>query len=81
MDGQEQEPMLPWWRGFKGSVKKAGDNKFDVSGIARKIDDTTVEITELPIHKWTNTFKGELENMISGEKSEGLVKVFISLSF
>ncbi|KZT24682.1 type II DNA topoisomerase [Neolentinus lepideus HHB14362 ss-1] len=73
MDGQEQEPMLPWWRGFKGTIKKVGDHKYDVCGVVRKINDTTVEITELPIHKWTSVYKAELEAMI-GEKGDGPVK-------
>ncbi|KAI9452414.1 DNA topoisomerase [Lactarius psammicola] len=73
MAGEEQEPMLPWWRGFKGTIKKTGEHKYDVTGIARKVNDTTVEIVELPIHKWTQTYKAELEAMI-GEKGEGVVK-------
>jgi len=66
--------MLPWWRGFKGTIKKTGDHKYDVTGIAAKVNDTTIEITELPIHKWTQTYKAELEAMI-GEKGDGAVKV------
>ncbi|KAI9436960.1 DNA topoisomerase II [Lactarius indigo] len=73
MAGEEQEPMLPWWRGFKGTIKKTGEHKYDVTGIARKVNDTTIEIVELPIHKWTQTYKAELEAMI-GEKGEGVVK-------
>ncbi|KAI0706215.1 DNA topoisomerase [Cytidiella melzeri] len=73
MANEEQEPMLPWWRGFKGTIKKIGDHKYDVTGIVRKIDDTTVEITELPVHRWTQNYKVELEAMI-GEKSDGPVK-------
>ena len=66
--------MTPWWRGFNGTIKKAGDNKFEVTGIVKKLNETTVEITELPIHKWTQTFKAELEAMC-GEKGDGAVKV------
>lgn len=66
--------MLPWWRGFKGSIKKVGEYKYDVTGIATKTDDNTVEITELPIHKWTQGYKVELEAMC-GEKGDGPVKV------
>ena len=76
MASEEQEPMSPWWRGFKGEVKKISSNKYDVLGVASKVDDETIKITELPIHKWTQTFKAELENMISGEKNEGYVKVW-----
>jgi hypothetical protein len=74
MAGEEQESMLPWWRGFKGTIKKTGEHKYDVTGIANKVNDTTVEIVELPIHKWTQTYKSELEAMI-GEKGEGVIKV------
>ncbi|EPQ61209.1 type II DNA topoisomerase [Gloeophyllum trabeum ATCC 11539] len=73
MDGQEQEPILPWWRGFRGTIKKVGEHKYDVMGVAKKVNDTTVEITELPIHKWTEQYKAELEAMI-GEKGDGVVK-------
>ena len=74
MEGKEQEAMLPWWRGFKGTIRKTGEHKYDVTGIVNKIDDTTVEITELPIHKWTQNYKLELEAMM-GEKGDGPVKV------
>lgn len=74
MAGEEMVPMLPWWRGFNGTIKKVGEHKYDVMGIVKKLDDTTVEITELPIHKWTQSYKAELEAMV-GEKGEGQIKV------
>ncbi|KIJ08620.1 hypothetical protein PAXINDRAFT_88607 [Paxillus involutus ATCC 200175] len=73
MAGEDVVPMLPWWRGFKGAIKKVGDHKYDVTGLVHKTNDTTVEITELPIHKWTQTYKAELEAMI-GEKGDGVIK-------
>ena len=45
-----------------------------MTGIASKLNDTTVEITELPIHKGIQTYKAKLEAMI-GEKGDGAVKV------
>ena len=78
MAGEEMVPMLPWWRGFKGTIKKVGEHKYEVVGVARKINDTTVEITELPIHKWTQSYKAELEAMI-GEKGDGVIKVWTHL--
>ncbi|KAI5885142.1 type II DNA topoisomerase [Schizophyllum commune H4-8] len=76
MDGEEQVPMFPWWRGFNGEIKSTGKNKYDVTGIARKLNDTQVEITELPIHKWTQNFKAELETMMVSEKGEAPVKTY-----
>jgi DNA topoisomerase-2 len=74
MKGEDMVPMLPWWRGFNGTIKKVAEHKYDVTGIVKKINDTTVEITELPIHKWTQNYKADLEAMI-GEKGDGVVKV------
>jgi DNA topoisomerase II len=77
MAGEDLVPMLPWWNGFKGEIKKTAEHKFDVMGAARKTSDTTIEITELPIHKWTRNFKTELEEMM--EKGESVIKVNITL--
>lgn len=76
MNDEEVVPMLPWWRGFKGDIKKVGEYKYDVTGIAEKVDDTTVRISELPIHMWTVNFKKELETMI-GDGKDGAVKVSV----
>ncbi|KIK52213.1 hypothetical protein GYMLUDRAFT_1029287 [Collybiopsis luxurians FD-317 M1] len=75
MNNEELVPMHLWWQGFKAKIKQTAKNKYDVSGVITKLNDTTVEITELLIHKWTQTFKGELEAMMtSGEKMNGSVK-------
>lgn len=80
MRGEEQIAMKPWWRGFKGEIVATAKHKYDVHGIIRKLDDTTVEITELPIHKWTQNYKSELEAMIAGgENKEGVIKVCFSV--
>jgi DNA topoisomerase-2 len=78
MNGEDIVPMVPWWRGFKGEIKSSAKHKYDVFGVVNKINDTTVEITELPIHKWTQNYKTELEQMILGDKEkerEGSIKV------
>ncbi|KAF8641179.1 hypothetical protein AX17_000814 [Amanita inopinata Kibby_2008] len=75
MKGEEPIPMIPWWRGFKGEIKPSSKQKYDVYGTARTLDDTTVEITELPVHKWTQNYKVELEAMMVGEKDkDGMIK-------
>jgi len=78
MNNEEPQPMIPWWRGFKGEIKLAAKHKYDVFGVVKKLNDTTVEVTELPIHKWTQNYKDELEAMITGDKDkekEGVIKV------
>ncbi|KAF8912885.1 DNA topoisomerase II [Gymnopilus junonius] len=77
MNDEEMMPMVPWWRGFKGEIKPVAKHKYDVFGVIKKLNDTTVEITELPIHKWTQNYKAELEAMIAGDKEkekDGVIK-------
>ncbi|KAG6839914.1 hypothetical protein H0H87_012694, partial [Tephrocybe sp. NHM501043] len=68
MDGEELVPMTPWWRGFKGEIKLVAKQKYEVTGVVTKLNDTTVEITELPIHMWTEKYKEFLETLIVGDK-------------
>lgn len=51
------------------------NDKFKVSGIATKIDDKTIDITELPVRKWTQDFKVMIEDMTSSDKTTATIKV------
>jgi DNA topoisomerase-2 len=76
MRGEELEQMNPWFRGFRGNIDRTEQDKYKISGVLEKIDDTTVEITELPIRKWTQDFKEMLEEMVTGDgKTPQTVKV------
>ncbi|WWC70116.1 uncharacterized protein I206_104063 [Kwoniella pini CBS 10737] len=66
MRGEEPQRMNPWFRGFKGSIERIEQDKYKISGIIEKIDDKTIEITELPIRKWTQDFKEMIEEMTTG---------------
>ena len=55
-------------------ILKTGEHKYNMTGIACKISDASIEIIELPIHKWTQTYEAELKAMID-EKGDGVVKV------
>lgn len=62
-------------RCVQGEVKKVGEHRYEVYGRAEKINNTTIQITELPIYKWTQNFKADLEALCVGggdkEKSDG----------
>ncbi|KAN0060781.1 DNA topoisomerase 2 [Thecaphora frezii] len=66
MAGEEMVPMIPWYRGFTGTIEPVAADKFKVSGIVTKIDDKTYEITELPIRVWTDNYKAVLEERVAG---------------
>lgn len=61
----EISDITPYYLGFKGTIIKAEKNSYISKGVYRWIDDSTVEITELPIGTWTEDYKELLENMIT----------------
>jgi DNA topoisomerase-2 len=75
MDGNEPEPMMPWFRGFEGPVEKVAPDRYKFSGIAKQTGDNEVEITELPIRLWTQDFKDRLVDIITKtDKGGGWIK-------
>ncbi|KAK1752097.1 DNA topoisomerase 2 [Echria macrotheca] len=69
-------PMMPWWRGWKGTPEQEGPNRFKFNGVAHQDPQSPNEIviTELPIRMWTDDFKAKLEDIIRGEKSPSFIK-------
>ena len=47
-----------------------GERAYVVSGTVRVIDDTTLEVTELPLQSWTQDYKEFLEGLARPEKKE-----------
>ncbi len=61
--------------GFEGTTVQETATKYRMSGTIRKTDSTTVEITELPIKTWTQTYKELLESWVAGtEKTPAWIK-------
>jgi len=61
----ELEPMHPWYRGFRGSIAENDKGGYTVSGTIDATSDTTVEITELPVGKWTHDYKEFLQELMA----------------
>ena len=70
LNGQEMVEMHPWYRGYKGEIKPSDKGGYEVYGIAEKIDDTTVSITELAIRKWTQTYKEWLQELYQDQQDQ-----------
>ncbi|KAK6189373.1 hypothetical protein LQW54_013325 [Pestalotiopsis sp. IQ-011] len=70
------EPMMPWFRGWKGTAREAGPNRYQFDGLAYKEERKPNEIlvTELPIRMWTDDFKAKLEDVIKAEKGPSWIK-------
>jgi len=75
MDDKPFEKMIPWFRGFRGSVEFKGINDYGLEqyinkGTYKIIDDTTILIDELPIGKWTDDYKTFLESLLYDKSNE-----------
>ena len=70
------EPMIPWWRGWKGNPEFESANRFRVNGVAYQDQHNPNEIvvSELPVRMWTDDFKARLEDIIRGEKTPSFIK-------
>lgn len=74
MNGEEQVPMHPWYRGFKGSmtevVNKNGAKSYICSGECIEVAENTLEVIELPVRKWTQDYKEFLEGLVKPEAKD-----------
>jgi len=57
LDGVEPRPMKPWYKNFKGDILEVDPQKFACNGVVSVLGDTKIEITELPVSTWTQTYK------------------------
>jgi DNA topoisomerase-2 len=69
MEGRDTKRMKPWYRGFTGAIEEKSEKQYINRGVVKIVDDTTVEITELPIETWTSDYKIYLEALIVGSTS------------
>jgi DNA topoisomerase-2 len=69
MESKPLIKMIPWYRNFKGTIREMVDsNGYITTGIWKRTNDTTIEITELPIGTWTESYKDYLENLRVNKK-------------
>ncbi|XP_053982250.1 DNA topoisomerase 2 isoform X2 [Hylaeus volcanicus] len=67
MDGADPKPMIPYYKNFKGVIESCGDYRYVINGEISVIGPDKVEITELPVGTWTQTYKESvLEPMLHG---------------
>jgi len=71
LDGREMKEMTPWFKGFRGVIQSldADNQRYVVSGEVANISDTKIEITELPVRTWTQTYKEQvMEPYLNGSE-------------
>jgi len=81
---QELVPMTPWYHGFRGTVSKINsEGKCDLTGLMHTPDlhMGKLEVTELPVRKWTQDYKDFLEeNIPKGTGKKDTVKILEDFS-
>ena len=81
-DFNENVPIEPYYEGFKGTICKENvkdATRYIFKGKYEIISHDTVVISELPIGKWTEDYKAELETLMedkgkNGKKKKPIVK-------
>jgi DNA topoisomerase-2 len=64
LDGDQPDFIHPWFKGFKGTVKKNGPDKYTTHGIFEVLNENSVRITEIPIGITIDKYKETLEGFI-----------------
>ncbi|ORD95150.1 DNA topoisomerase 2 [Enterospora canceri] len=62
---EEPVEMVPFYRNFTGKIVGGIDGRYDVMGKAYEVDNgKQINVTELPVGMWTQTFKEYLDSCI-----------------
>ena len=67
------EDLIPWYKNFTGEIKLLDSDRTRgvVNGVCAKLDETTIEITDLPIGTWTQQYKENvLEVMLHPKRND-----------
>mmetsp|Transcript_35793 Transcript_35793/g.64661 ORF Transcript_35793/g.64661 Transcript_35793/m.64661 type:complete len:1405 (+) Transcript_35793:113-4327(+) len=75
------DTICPWYRNFKGSIvpqKDAEKGGYEAVGIATKTSPNTIDVTELPIKRWTQDQKEFLAKLTEaeGDNAKGRIDDF-----
>lgn len=77
IDGLDPKEMMPWFRGFTGTIK-VKDGKILSTGKWEVMDESTLQITELPIGLWTDKYKEFLDSLLITDKNDTVSTHIIS---
>merc|ERR1712224_430883 len=74
---KKMKAMKPWYRGFTGTIKPSGERgKYDCIGTYHESSKTILQITELPIRKWTQDYKEFLQGCMPGSEKRTKLSIY-----
>lgn len=62
--GEPLKSMVPWFRGFRGTIRKNNDGVWVARGCYARTSGDDYKITELPPGRWTQDFKEHLDGLM-----------------
>lgn len=71
LEGKPMKQMNPWFRNFKGTIKKESDETWTAIGLCSPVNNDSYHIKELPPGRWTQDFKEYLDTLIEKGKISG----------
>ena len=83
--GASRMDLTPYYEGFKGTVARIESDKYLIKGRYSRTGPDAIEITELPVGRWTMAYTKMLEEMMdgtvdkAGKKIAPIIKDFVSL--
>ncbi|GIX60844.1 DNA topoisomerase II, putative [Babesia caballi] len=82
LENKDMAPMVPWYRKFTGRIEPNDKGGFDCIGNYQWLDERgMLEITELPVRRWTHDYKVFLESLEQGVgRKEPLILGFVDNS-
>jgi DNA topoisomerase-2 len=85
IQGSAPIDLVPYYEGFKGTIERIEADKYLIKGKYVRTGVDTIEITELPVGRWTMAYTKMLEEMMdgttdkTGKKVAPVIKDFVSL--
>uniref|UniRef100_A0A182K2H0 DNA topoisomerase 2 n=1 Tax=Anopheles christyi TaxID=43041 RepID=A0A182K2H0_9DIPT len=74
LNGDEPKILTPWYKNFRGVIESVGTQKYITAGNVGLLDNKKIEISELPIGTWTQTYKENvLEPLLHGSDKQKAV--------
>lgn len=72
LEGKDLVKMVPWFRGFKGTVVRdpANESVWNMNGVY-SVKGATVTVTELPPGRWIQDYKEHLDELVEKRLSRG----------
>ncbi|XP_045623508.1 DNA topoisomerase 2-alpha isoform X1 [Procambarus clarkii] len=73
--GETPSKMIPWFKNYRGTIDELDHQRYIIHGEIANIGQNKVEITELPIRVWTQSYKETvMETLLAGtEKSPAVI--------